>query len=414
MWSPDSLMDAEGDVDSDFGEASYPETDPAGAQDSLCNMQALDGSQAGECASQTTESCLREHPVALIASQTGEKLDPAMDQALASALEPEASKASLAAAAITSTPDRGPEPRTSQSPSPSRRVTSANAQDVNTQPMTHEHGLGGELSVTEERPGAKNESIADHQDDQGDGHVASTSLNERDASTGNTSPILQTASHSRHASNDKVTHENIDLSSSSSEDEEPSESIIIDTNGGEAIVIDSTDEEMYNDTSYQIPPRRMQRKPVSPRSREMVDWTSREYKKTSAASLTAAWEKVWKRWGKIHAQSDRLLKQILDYFHEEMSDIQRYELWNDKYRKHDGRRAYRIWVNHGIEKRIRLQLRGKEFRRLGRRLGRALKQLQEVEEEHQSITVTMKDGDREDCDYVPAPTRRHRKKRFSV
>ncbi|KAL5405120.1 hypothetical protein PMIN04_012423 [Paraphaeosphaeria minitans] len=421
MWSPYPSTDAEGDVDSDIEEASCPETDPAERQDLLCNMEAPDGSQASGCASQATESCLREHAVALAASQTGEKIDQAMDQSLTSALEPELCKASLTTAAITSTSDREPEPRTTQPPSSSHRVASANelegamdAQEDNIHPVAHDLELGGECSVIKEQPQANNEPTVDHQDDQGDGHIISTSLSECGASTGTTSPIQYTASHSRHASSERVAHETTDLSFSISEDEETPESIIIDTNRGVPIVIDSTDEEMDNDTSCQTPRRRVQRKPISPQSREMVDWTSREYKKTSGASLTAAWEKVWKRWRKIQAQPDRLLRQILDYFHEQMSDIQRYELWNDKYRKHDGCRAYRIWVRYGIEEKIRLQLRGKEFQRLGRRLGRALKQLQEVEEEHQSITVTMKDGDREDCDYVPAPTRRNRRKRPSV
>ena len=41
-----------------------------------------------------------------------------------------------------------------------------------------------------------------------------------------------------------------------------------------------------------------------------------------------------------------------------------------------------------------------------RKLGKALKRLQEAEEEQRSIAVTMDDGDSEDCEYVPTQTRR--------
>lgn len=205
--------------------------------------------------------------------------------------------------------------------------------------------------------------------------------------------------------------EGLDLSLPSSEDEEVSESIIVDTNGGKAIVIDSSDEEMQTDKhkSPQTPQRRVQRKRVSPQSQEMVDWTSREYKTTSAASLNAAWKKMWKQWGKIHAESDRQLAQILDPFYEKVSSIRRYELWNKCYRKHDGRRAHRAWVRYGTKKRIRERAQTKEVKGLMRQLGRTLRRLQEVEEEYLSITVLMNDGDSEDGDYKPAPTRRYRK-----
>lgn len=66
--------------------------------------------------------------------------------------------------------------------------------------------------------------------------------------------------------------EGLGLPSSRSEDEEVSESIIVDTNGGEAIIIDSTNEEMdMDDTPPQTPRRRVQRKRVSPRSQEMIN-----------------------------------------------------------------------------------------------------------------------------------------------
>ncbi|KAF9728674.1 hypothetical protein PMIN01_13502 [Paraphaeosphaeria minitans] len=331
--SPNSLVDAEGDIDSHIEEASWPETDPAEMQetDSLCNRDAIDGNQTSGCVSQATESCLLEHPVALIASQTGENSDQAMDQAL----EPELSEASSTAVAMTSASDQEPEPEATQSPSTSHQVASANepegarnAQEDDIQPVARELGIGEACSAIEEQPTTNNESTADHQDDQGDGHVASTSLSERGSSTTTTSPIPHTASHLQHTINESVAHGNIDLPSSNSDDEEVSEMIIVDTNGGKAIVIDSTDEEMDmdDDKSRQTPRRRVQRKRVSPRSQEMIDWTSREYETTSAASLAAAWKMVWKQWGKVRAKSNRQLAQTLDRFHEKMSRMQRYEL----------------------------------------------------------------------------------------
>lgn len=203
------------------------------------------------------------------------------------------------------------------------------------------------------------------------------------------------------------------MPSSCSDDKEVSESIIVDTNGGEVIVIDSTDDEMDLDDgkSRQTPCRRVQRKRVSPQSREMIDWMSREYETISVASLAAVWKMVWKQWGKVRTESDRQLAQILDRFHEKMSNIQRYELWNEKYRRHDGRRAYRAWERYGIEKRTWQQAQTKKVKRLVRQLGGVLRRLQEVEEEHLSIAAPMNDGDSKDCDYMPAPTRRLRKKK---
>jgi len=189
--------------------------------------------------------------------------------------------------------------------------------------------------------------------------------------------------------------EGLDLPLSEFEDEELSESIIVDNNGGQPIVIDSSDEEMDNDT----PRRRAQRKRVSSQSPDMVNWTSEEYKARSAARLTAAWEEVWKHWGSIYTKSDRQLAQNLDRFSDVMSDVWRCELWNEKYRRNDGRRVYDAWQTY--RKRVR---KGG----LVRAFGKALKRLQEVEEEYQSIAVTMDDGDSEDSDYVPTQTRRHR------
>lgn len=222
MLSPDSLIDAEGDVDSEIWEAFCSEIDPAETQDLLCNAEALGGSQASECASHTTESCLREHPVALIASQMGERFDQAMDQTLASTLEPELPKTSSATAAITHTPYQESEPRTTKPPSSFHWAVSANylggamnAQEDNVQPVVHDLGLGEDFLIIDEQPGANTEPIADHQDDQHDGHVAFTSLSERDAITGTTSPVPHTPSHSRHAYHERVTHENTGMSCAS-------------------------------------------------------------------------------------------------------------------------------------------------------------------------------------------------------
>ncbi|KAL5376361.1 hypothetical protein PMIN02_011828 [Paraphaeosphaeria minitans] len=411
ILSPDCLVDAEGDIDSDVEEASWPETDPAEMQDteSLGNTEAMDGSQAGGCTCQATESCLPEHLVSPAATQKGEHSDQAIDQAL----EPELSGASSTAASTASASDEESEPRTTGPTSSFHRIANKQggaryAQEGDIQRAARELGMDGACSAIEEQHKADNESTADHQDHQVDGHAAVTSLTERGDSTTTTSPIIHTASHVEHAINRKVAHEDIDLCSSSSEDEGVLEPIIRDTNGGKAIVIDSSDEEMQTDEhkSPQTPQRRVQRKRVSPRSQEMVDWTSREHKTTSAASLDAAWKKMWKQWGKIHAESDRQLAQILDPFYEEVSSIRRYELWNERYRKHDGRRAHRAWTRHGIEKRIREQAQTKEVKGLMRRMGRTLRRLREVEEEHLSIAVPMNDGDSKDCDYVPASTRR--------
>jgi hypothetical protein len=193
------------------------------------------------------------------------------------------------------------------------------------------------------------------------------------------------------------------------DDEERSGPIIVDDNGGRAIVIDDSDEEMDidDDHSSQNPLPRAQRNRVTQRSPEMVNWTSKEYEKRSAAGLIAAWKKVWKQWRLIKSKADRQLAQTLDRFDKEMSDVWRYELWNEKYREGDGRRVYNFWVERGMEMKVMTQLRGEGARRLVRKFGRALRQLQEEEEEHQSIAVTMGDGDREDCDYQPTRTRRH-------
>jgi hypothetical protein len=101
----------------------------------------------------------------------------------------------------------------------------------------------------------------------------------------------------------------------------------------------------------------------------MVNWTSKDYETRSAASLTAAWKKVWKQWELMNAKADRQLAQILDRFNEKMTNVQRYELWSKEYRKHDGHRVYGSRVRYGIEKRVMAQFR--KDRRLVRKFGRA-------------------------------------------
>ncbi|KAK7179413.1 uncharacterized protein CC84DRAFT_493246 [Paraphaeosphaeria sporulosa] len=151
ILSPDPLVDAEGDVDSNSGETAWPETDPAEMQetDLLCNREAIDGSQGSECASQATESCLLEHSVALIASQMGEssaqEMDQGMDQALASALGPELSEASPTEAPMISTSDQEPEPRNNAVPLLSQVASAdsaANEQNVRSEQLIRTAILG--------------------------------------------------------------------------------------------------------------------------------------------------------------------------------------------------------------------------------------------------------------------------------
>ncbi|KAL5374891.1 hypothetical protein PMIN06_012162 [Paraphaeosphaeria minitans] len=419
---PDSLVDAEGVIYSDVEGDSWPEAGPAEMQDTdlLGNREAVDGNQASGCAGQATDPCLPEHTVALVATQTGENPDQAMDQAL----EPELSEASFTAAITASTSYQEPEARTTQSTSSSHQATSANepegeknAQEGDIQHVARELGLNRAHSIVKEQGTANNELKADHQDDQADGHVTVTSLTKDGACTTITSPIPHTASHLPHTINEGVAYENMDLTSSSSEDEEEeevSESIIVNTNGRKVIVISDDEMEIDKDKSPQTPRCQVQRKRVPPRSKEMVDWTSREYGKRSAASLAAAWKTMLKQWGKVHTQCDRRLAQILDPFHDEVFFIQKYELWNDKYQKHSGDRAYRVWVGYGIEKRIQKQVWTAEVRTLVHDLGKVVRQLREVEEEHLSIMARMNDGDSKDCDYMPAPARRHRTKKSKV
>lgn len=121
----------------------------------------------------------------------------------------------------------------------------------------------------------------------------------------------------------------------------------------------------------------------------------------SAANLTAAWKNMWEQWERIRAKPDRQLAQALYQLHKKMFKAWSYELWNKKYNKHDGRRLYRFWEKHGMERKVMRQLTGKKDRELMRKLGTALRRLQEAEEEHQSISVAIDDGECEDSDYVP-------------
>jgi hypothetical protein len=80
MLSPNSLLDAEGDVDSSFGEFSWPGNNAAETQaaDALCEMGATEVSQNDGHPSQIMEPCLPEYPAALTASQTRAEVDQAI------------------------------------------------------------------------------------------------------------------------------------------------------------------------------------------------------------------------------------------------------------------------------------------------------------------------------------------------
>jgi hypothetical protein len=154
-----------------------------------------------------------------------------------------------------------------------------------------------------------------------------------------------------------------------------SESIIVDDNGGEAIIIHS-DDETDDGNSRHTPQCRVPRAWV-PRSRDMVNWTPKEHKARSATNITAAWKKLRQQWRVIYAQPDRKFHQILAQFDVELSDVVRYELWNEKYREDDGRRLHRCWAMYGIEKRVR---GSRTNIKLVHRLGETLKQLKREEE----------------------------------
>jgi hypothetical protein len=125
--SPNSLLDAEGDVDSSFGETS-PEEDTAEtrAADALCTMGGVNVGQADEHAGPAVELCL-PHTAVPTASQTGENVNQAMDttpeptgpeashagadQALASTVAPGVSGPSPAEVTTISTSEQEPESR---------------------------------------------------------------------------------------------------------------------------------------------------------------------------------------------------------------------------------------------------------------------------------------------------------------
>lgn len=117
---------------------------------------------------------------------------------------------------------------------------------------------------------------------------------------------------------------------------------------------------------------------------------------------------MWEQWEPIRTKPERRLAQTLYRFHKKMFKAWSYELWNKKYRKHDGRRLYRFWEKHGVESKAMRQLTRKRDSELVHKFGRALSRLQEAEEEHQSILVPMNDGECKDCDYVPTKARRLR------
>lgn len=80
--SPNSLLDAEGDVDSIFGDTLFEHsTAETQAADSLCALMIVNVRQADDSASSTTELYLPEHAAASSASQVREHVDQAMSPA---------------------------------------------------------------------------------------------------------------------------------------------------------------------------------------------------------------------------------------------------------------------------------------------------------------------------------------------
>jgi hypothetical protein len=207
--SPDSLMDAEGDVDSSLGETSWPESDAAETQAGvLCNIGAIDGSQASGHTS--IASGLPEHPAATTASQMGATVDQAMDQAMTSTSEPEMSEPNYTGATMTSPSVQETEPRLTQPPSSPHRVVSAteldgamNVREDDTQPVTHGLHLSMESSAVDKQTRANSKPIADNQDDGG---IVFASSSECSAGTEITSLVPHTASHGQNSSSGSMTH----------------------------------------------------------------------------------------------------------------------------------------------------------------------------------------------------------------
>ncbi|KAF2682015.1 hypothetical protein K458DRAFT_405807 [Lentithecium fluviatile CBS 122367] len=344
MSSPNSLLDAEWEVDSSYAEIS--------TENSTAKAQAT-------------------------------------DQAIASAVVPVDS---------VSNPAEATKIVTSKQESESRNDTQQTMNELvklreSPHQVTPAKVSEGEVNAqeTEARVPAAEESMAGSGDSPAASTDSSKSHADTEASTESYTAFRREASHGRQDGRQECS----DLPISIHGDE----SIIIDDNGGQAIVIDSSDDEMdVDDVSFRQNPRRVSRKRVPPRSPEMVNWTSKNYKARSEANLAATWRKVRRQWRQIYARSNRTLHQILEQFDNEMSDVINFELWNEQYRGDDGRRLQRCWVTYGIEKRTKIL--GSD-RKLVRRLGKLLQRLQAEEEEFQGIALPMDDGDTDDCDYVP-------------
>ncbi|KAL5396602.1 hypothetical protein PMIN03_012953 [Paraphaeosphaeria minitans] len=95
--SPSCLLDAEGDVDSSFGETPKGNSADTQAADILCALGNPTVRQADENASPTMELCLPERTWASTASQTEEDID----QAMVPAPGPEGSEASRGMGSVT-------------------------------------------------------------------------------------------------------------------------------------------------------------------------------------------------------------------------------------------------------------------------------------------------------------------------
>lgn len=125
-----------------------------------------------------------------------------------------------------------------------------------------------------------------------DDGIASADSSECRMDTETTPATPHTASRHRYASRGRrsMTQESSDLPISIHGDE-LSESIIVDDNRGEAIII-HFDDEMDDSNSCQSLRCRVSQKWVLPRSREMVNWTSKKYKARSTTNITATWKKL--------------------------------------------------------------------------------------------------------------------------
>ncbi|KAF2681099.1 hypothetical protein K458DRAFT_406838 [Lentithecium fluviatile CBS 122367] len=356
--SPNSLLDAEGDVDSSFGETS-PEENTAQTQaaDALCTMGGVNTGQANEHADPAVELCL-PHTAASTTSQTGENANQAMDTTPAP-VGPEAShaEANQALASTVAPGVSGPSPAATTVEDPGMPLGRLCLLECPNRPRPFVY------SPIEAGKPMPNDT-------------ASTDSSQCRMDMETTPATPHTASRPRDASRGRrsMTQESSDMPISIHGDE-LSESIIVDDNGGEPIIIHS-DDEMDDSNSCQSPQRRVSQNRMPPRSPEMVIGVSKEYKARCVANVTATWEKFRWQWRVIYARPDRKLHQILEQFDNELSDVVQYELWNEEYREDDGRRLHTCWVTYAIEKRVR----GSRNRELVRRLGKTLQRLQEEEE----------------------------------